>query len=318
MIDIAPEPHPASPFDGMWQADVTAVSPGEDWPTSLRNALFPAGPGDLKAYAVLDAAKIDTLPETLATSGLTHACLFNGKGADDLADAAPWLVALDPDNRVARDLFTESPAPWHLWRSDALIVLQSSLSFDAMRRHLRRFTRLRRDTGAWYYFRFWQPDLIGALAMRGPFTLPAMIFGADGVGAALLPTDGALLTLRPKPGIALSQTAPQLDTATWTALGDFVAARFFHRLRLDCAAQTHAPADHIDAVLDHLTAWDFQNRTTIRDLALWWCTRQGSQMLRETWAQDELAASRGMPDPIRADRLRNLADDRAEVDHAAG
>ena len=112
----------------------------------------------VKAFAVLDAARVMHLPKLLQGSGLTHRCLFKGQAYEDLKNAGPWLVELKPENTFTRNLFTSSDAPWHLWRSEPGIFIRSAVSFDDLYKHLRKFTMITDESGAAYYFRFWEPD----------------------------------------------------------------------------------------------------------------------------------------------------------------
>ncbi|KIT16871.1 DUF4123 domain-containing protein [Jannaschia aquimarina] len=144
-------------------------------PAALHEALFgqpdPAdneGSPPLHSYAVLDAGKGAGLPEMLEASGLDHACLFTGDAARELRDVAPWIVRLEEGNRFVRGLFTAGDAPWELWGKAAGIFLRSRGSIDQIRAHLRKFTKVPDETGAWLYFRFWEPSPLRAYLDRLP------------------------------------------------------------------------------------------------------------------------------------------------------
>ncbi|WP_179381730.1 DUF4123 domain-containing protein [Jannaschia marina] len=133
-------------------------------PTALRDPLF--GQPDIIAgrsvlplhtYAVLDAARVPGLPEMLDGSGLDHACLFQGQAASELRDVAPWLVRLEESHGLTRALFTRGDGPNHLWDKEPGIFLRSQEALDAVRKHLRKFTKVRDEDGRWYYARFWEP-----------------------------------------------------------------------------------------------------------------------------------------------------------------
>lgn len=75
---------------------ITGIQPVSDRPGSvaadavpdaLAPVLFPSGPA--QTYALLDAARIPGLPETLETSRLDHICLFRGDSFDQLKQVAP-------------------------------------------------------------------------------------------------------------------------------------------------------------------------------------------------------------------------------------
>jgi hypothetical protein len=141
-------------------------------PAPLVDLLFGVDPSVARSgatppatYAVLDAAKYRFLAEFLETSGLPHRCLFKGKAAEEMRDVAPWLVALEPDNRLTRALFTEGDGPAALWRFNLGPIIRCAADFDAVWRHFRKFIRLRRaDADVWVYFRFWEPHVLPGLA----------------------------------------------------------------------------------------------------------------------------------------------------------
>lgn len=146
-----------------------------DQPEPTESEIEAAG-GDISSlqsaqtYAILDAAKIANLPELLAQSGLNHRCLFKGDALQTLKDVAPWIVRLEDDNRFTRNLFTRSPAPWHLWDAEPGIYVCTRGSLDEMWRHFRKFTRVQAEAGKWYYLRFWEPRWAQQL-LRDPYMI---------------------------------------------------------------------------------------------------------------------------------------------------
>lgn len=148
------------------------VYPRKTVPASLRAALF-AQPeptevelsgvgGDasrlsrMRTFAVLDACKIKNLEALLEASDLHHACLFSGKTFEECRDAAPWVVELEQDAPLTRGIFTQDASPCALWDLAPGFFLRARVPLAAMRRHLRKFTRLRDESGKWFYFRFWE------------------------------------------------------------------------------------------------------------------------------------------------------------------
>ncbi|SFR44359.1 DUF4123 domain-containing protein [Litoreibacter janthinus] len=113
-----------------------------------------------EVFAVLDAGRVMYLPEILSGSGLKHACLFKGEAFEELGDVAPWLVQLDAKSQFTRSIFLSSDVPWHLWRLEPGAFFRSSLSFDDLYKHFRKFTKVRLDDGKICYFRFWEPRWI--------------------------------------------------------------------------------------------------------------------------------------------------------------
>ena len=93
----------------------------------------------------------------LEASGLDHTCLFQGAAAEDLRDVAPWLVRLEEGHRLTRGLFAHGNAPWDMWDREPGIFLRSTATLAALRKHLRKFTKVQDEDGMWYYARFWEP-----------------------------------------------------------------------------------------------------------------------------------------------------------------
>ncbi|WP_168222941.1 DUF4123 domain-containing protein [Oceanicola sp. D3] len=136
-------------------------------------------PGDIPAtdsehwtYAVLDAGRILHLPERLDGSGLRHRCLFSGRSQQDMGDVAPWLVELDPTSPLTRDLFSRGEATHHLWSAYPGLFIRTPARFEMLWAHLRKFTRLRDESGRWLYFRFWEPTTFSTLSGIAPSEEP--------------------------------------------------------------------------------------------------------------------------------------------------
>lgn len=120
----------------------------------------PAAVPAMQTYAILDAAKTPNLPKLLEDGGLVYRCLFKGDAYDELKDVAPWMVRLEEGNSFTRNLFTRSDASWHLWDRELGIYIRSRRDLDEMWRHFRKFTRIKDETGKWFFQRFWEPRMI--------------------------------------------------------------------------------------------------------------------------------------------------------------
>lgn len=167
------------------------ISPKRSVPVKLQNALFgqledkAAGlivgrDQPLYTYAILDAAKIPSLAEAIENSGLKHRCLFIREAYASLKDVAPWIVQLEEGNRFVRNLFTRSNAGWHLWDSSPGLYIRSPVSLDELWKHFRKFTRVRDESGKWFYQRFWEPEMLKVYA-----GIEASPFAADKVTSVI-------------------------------------------------------------------------------------------------------------------------------------
>lgn len=120
----------------------------------------------MNTYAILDAAKVFGLVEILERSGLQYQCLFNGNAAEEYRNVAPYLVELKEDNGLTAILFThmadqpEEMTTVHLWHKEPGIYVRARATFDDIRSHFRKFTRVQDENGKWFYFRFWESEVL--------------------------------------------------------------------------------------------------------------------------------------------------------------
>lgn len=141
-------------------------------PEKLQNVVFGQPGGDLKigTFALLDGARCPGLAEQLASSGLEHRCLFQGKARDDFADSAPWIVRLQDNNAFARNLFTSDPdgASWQgLWDNAPFVLVRSSVSLNGLWQHFRKFTQIvDEETNRRLFFRFYAPETLRTLIVH--------------------------------------------------------------------------------------------------------------------------------------------------------
>lgn len=123
------------------------------------------------SFLLVEDGKLQTaegsIRESIASSGLQGVCLYDLDDDSNVKDCAPWLI-----NLTCHDASREHP-PTQLHkavfgRSNGLehgILLQSSASLEAMRKNLRRLTRVQDSDGKWYYCRFWEPEFFLYLAL---------------------------------------------------------------------------------------------------------------------------------------------------------
>lgn len=176
-------------------AQLSALTFGDSrtgWPDEAPSASF----------ALLDAARLEGLPEILAVSDLEHTPLFRGHAQQELRDVAPWLVRLAPDHQLTRQLLTPTQPGgphWHRWGLGAVTLIRSTAELPQLLRHFRKYTRIFDDHGArWNYFRFYAPETLrGLIANMEPdafasFAAPVQMFITEG-------RHGQPVLLGPKP-----------------------------------------------------------------------------------------------------------------------
>jgi hypothetical protein len=184
-------------------------------PDELRAFLFADGGA---CWALLDAALVPGLPETVEHAGLEALCLYAGEAAQTLADTAPWLVRLDPDSRFTVRLFARSDAPWDLWGKARAVLVRSPARSQDLRRHFRRFLRAREDSQNAPFFRFYD-GMILADWVEGNAHRPARAAAFLGVGDDGAPLCHALAldrgTGEAEMLMLMSSDLPPPETSPW-------------------------------------------------------------------------------------------------------
>jgi hypothetical protein len=104
-----------------------------------------------RIYAVLDAARHAQIYPRLCGSESEYCCLYRGELASELAEVAPYLVALEQDNAFTSWLISQG------WGDNWGIFLESSASLHELRRHFRRFLMVYDAQGKSLYFRYYDP-----------------------------------------------------------------------------------------------------------------------------------------------------------------
>jgi hypothetical protein len=245
--------------------DQLGIMAKKNVPDALMDVLFgqPDDAPDLHTYAILDAAKIKGLPETITGWGLENRCLYQGQAFDRLGDVAPWIVRLTPNSSFTRHLFTQGPARWHLWDHETGIFLRSHGTLDQLWKHFRHFTILRNDAGDTRYFRFYDPRA-AAMYFAGladwpervaQFFQPQADFAVQAIIA--LVADGQATIFRPAPGAGAPATAfTQLTARDAKIIADGTMRRFRGELkawllRYDKPRFGAFEDDQLDAITDH-------------------------------------------------------------------
>ncbi|MDH5546860.1 MAG: DUF4123 domain-containing protein [Gammaproteobacteria bacterium] len=117
--------------------------------SQLKSVLFDTTP--VNVFAVLDGASIPGLLDRLFQFRPRHVCLLRGKLTPDMAEVAPYLIALDAQNG-----FTE----WvlkHAKQKNWGIFFRSVLNEKQLRRNLRELLRAELPDGRQVMFRFYDP-----------------------------------------------------------------------------------------------------------------------------------------------------------------
>lgn len=124
----------------------------------LSAALFPPASRDDAAppevYAVLDGARDERIYRAVYDSRLEYECLFAGEISYDLAQAAPYLVHLDPRASFTRWLLEEG------WGKSFGVFAWTRADIETMRRHCRRLLQVKDEGGRKLFFRYYDPRVL--------------------------------------------------------------------------------------------------------------------------------------------------------------
>ncbi|MEQ8899608.1 MAG: DUF4123 domain-containing protein [Roseovarius sp.] len=117
----------------------------------------------MPAALLLDASAHDGLPARLERSGLPHTCLFSGPDAETLAEEAPYLATLDPQNATA----SRSLLNFVIGSGAGAILMHAPVELDRQRTHLRKWLSVHLPKGHSredkpVLFRFYDPAILAA------------------------------------------------------------------------------------------------------------------------------------------------------------
>lgn len=122
----------------------------------ILSRLWQPRPGDvpLNVYAIVDAARSESIYPKIMRSKAKKACLHRGKKAEELAWVAPYLVQLEREDDFTQWLCDDG------WGNSQCIFMRSSASLDELKRHFRRYLTVYDEEGKSYFFRFYDPRVM--------------------------------------------------------------------------------------------------------------------------------------------------------------
>jgi hypothetical protein len=102
-------------------------------------------------YAVLDGASVPGLTVALLRYAPENVCLYSGELDVQLARVAPYLIRVEPDSGCAEWLLREG------WGAHWGIFAVAGVGLREMRKHFRKFLRVRGPDDRPLYFRYYDP-----------------------------------------------------------------------------------------------------------------------------------------------------------------
>lgn len=105
-------------------------------------------------YVILDAAVWDTHLNMAFSLSTAYTSLFATRGAEhDLDDVAPYLFAYTENSDFGKWLQSQKEGGLRA------LYLSSDTTLEGLRKHLRRFLRIKTESGKWLFFRFYDPHV---------------------------------------------------------------------------------------------------------------------------------------------------------------
>lgn len=122
---------------------------------NILNAIWPANlPSDMRVFAILDGARDDRISYEVDGTFCEHDCLYAGNLPLALQRAAPYLVQLDRDDRLARWIIENG------WGKSWCVFARCDLGLKSLRRHLRGLLRVKDERGNRLVFRYYDPRVL--------------------------------------------------------------------------------------------------------------------------------------------------------------
>ena len=105
-------------------------------------------------YIVLDAAKMQQHLEVAKQFNPKHLCLFKGEGEQKYGSVSPWLFTYRKMSYFD-DWYISSGGNQN-WG----VLIETKVKFEKLYFHLKKFTRVKSETGTIMYFRFYDPRVL--------------------------------------------------------------------------------------------------------------------------------------------------------------
>jgi len=105
-------------------------------------------------WMIVDGARDREVYSQLTNSYLDYSCLYAGELSADLERASPYLVQLEFEDRYTRRLLN------HALGNNWGVFLKCAETMSYLRRHLRKFLRVRDPRGNFMAFRYYDPRVL--------------------------------------------------------------------------------------------------------------------------------------------------------------
>ncbi len=106
------------------------------------------------SHVILDAASMGADFQEAVRRQPKHVCLYQGESARNLASVAPYLFEFVFESDFGRWLLSFG------WGQSWCVFLTTSVSFEELRLHLRKFLIVKVEGGSQLYFRYYDPRIL--------------------------------------------------------------------------------------------------------------------------------------------------------------
>jgi hypothetical protein len=107
-----------------------------------------------RVFAVLDAARGPEVYDAVRKSGRPFESLYDGRLPLELEEVAPYLVELERDHPFTARLLDEG------WGASWGCFVGAPVDLRVLRKHLRRFLKVRTEAGQTLVFRYYDPRVL--------------------------------------------------------------------------------------------------------------------------------------------------------------
>lgn len=140
--------------------------------SELQKILWPSGTdGRTEVYAILDGARDELVHAWVQASYLENCCLYSGDLPKEMLTTAPWLVRLESGNKWTNRILARA------WSNSWGVFLRTETSVAQLRNHLRRFLRVRDESGRILLFRYYDPRVLRVYLPTCTSTELSTVFG---------------------------------------------------------------------------------------------------------------------------------------------
>ena len=110
--------------------------------------------GEQNLFVIVDPAQSEGFTKPIRTEGFAYRSLYEGSQAEGLEEVAPVVAGPVSDTEALERIIAE------LWGKSCIVFFSCRHSLEEVRRHFRRFLKVRTEDGRVLLFRFYDPRIL--------------------------------------------------------------------------------------------------------------------------------------------------------------